>query len=222
MSDSAHDSHGVVYRGIQLAYNALLRNRLPRTWQVADDIAVRTGRLLDQTQNVEMEAPIRESVSNVVSSGDTVVIVGGGWGTSTVAASRAAGQGGSVIVYEAVSERITDIEETLSHNYTAAPVELVHAAVGPVSPESCEMFGAPDGSSVTPGELPDADVVVLDCEGAEDHIVPTLETDEIVVETHEWGELDPESVAGYNCEFVGHENDVATVWALSKCGGGMW
>lgn len=220
MSDSASDGQSVVYRGVQWAYNSLLRERLPRSWQVADDITVRSGRLLDQTLVTDMEQPLRDGISDTVNRGDTVVVVGGGFGTSTVAASRAAGQTGRVVVYEAVGEQVTRIEETLGHNYTLAPVELVHAAVESVSAESCETYGAPDGESVSVDTLPEADVVVLDCEGTEDEIVPALEADEIVVETHEWGTLDPESVAGYRAEFVGHENELAEVWVLRAAGGG--
>jgi len=81
------------------------------------------------------------------------------------------------------------------------------------------MYGSPDGDAVAADQLPAADVVVLDCEGAEDRIVPTLDSREIVVETHAWGELDPESVNGYQSEFVGHENDEAAVWILTARSG---
>lgn len=170
-------------------YNPI-RPHLPKKLTVANGVVIRHRPFLDLTDvNPHYEASLIEQMENGIQEGDTVVVVGGGKGVSTVHASRLAGQTGDVHTYEAVRGQIDAINETLELNYTLAPVTLHHATVGSVDSWSAERFGQSEGSvNIPPHELPDADVLVLDCEGAEKQIIPHIAGSirSVVVETHGW------------------------------------
>lgn len=117
--------------------------------------------------------------------GDDVVIVGGGRGVTTVIAADQAGLEGSVLTYEG-SRRYSDIvSETVRINNVDDRCEVVNAVVG--SPIDVYDEDDPDRLDVVPhDELPDCDVLELDCEGAEVGILRELKITPrvIVVEVH--------------------------------------
>lgn len=168
---------------IQAAYDATLRPRLPRKIVVHNGVAVRSGRLFDATDvKRNYEASLVAAIRERVEPGDGVVVVGGGHGVSTVVARRRAGPDGEVSVYEGAAEQVERVRETLSLNGVADGVTVNHGVVG--DPQNVwDDFEAAD--RVPPSDLPACDVLVLDCEGSEVHILADADLPEtVVVETH--------------------------------------
>lgn len=107
--------------------------------------------------------------------GDDVVIVGGGYGITTVAATR---HGRSVTVYEASGERHAAIRQTLGLNDVAdGRVAVERAIVGELAPAEAREKGLATSAAptVSPASLPACDVLELDCEGAELSILRELD-----------------------------------------------
>lgn len=118
--------------------------------------------------------------------GDTVVVVGGGWGASTVVAARMTHFEGEVTTFEPSSEMVETIDRTIEVNNVAELVTVEHTAIGPVREENERYFGPADGERRSPSAVPECDVLELDCEGAELDILRALDFRPrvIIVETH--------------------------------------
>lgn len=110
-----------------------------------------------------------------VCRGDRVVVVGGGWGTTTVVAARMTHFEGDVTTFEPSSKMLETIRRTIRANRVGDVVTVEHAAVGSVSDSSERIFGSADGETLPPEELPECDVLDLDCEGAELEILRGIE-----------------------------------------------
>lgn len=109
-----------------------------------------------------------------VRRGDRVVVIGGGWGTTTIVAARMTHFDGEVTTFEPSSKMFELLRRTVSANRVADVVTVEHAAVGSVSNSSERIFGLADGDVRSPEELPECDVLDLDCEGAELEILRGL------------------------------------------------
>lgn len=122
----------------------------------------------------------------LVRRGDRVVVVGGGWGASTVVAARMTHFEGRVTTFEPSSEMVETIERTVEVNSVADLVAVEHAAIGDVPESNERYFGPDDGDRLAPSAVPECDVLELDCEGAELEILRALDFSPraIVVETH--------------------------------------
>ena len=105
--------------------------------------------------------------------GEHVVVVGGGFGVTTVAAARA---GASVTAYEASADRLAALRETLRLNgVDTEKITLRQAVVGELAEaEAAEKGFEEDIPTVAPEDLPDCDVLELDCEGAERTVLGEL------------------------------------------------
>lgn len=183
--DSQEDDTGVVHR----IYNRLLRSYLPYRISVHNGIPTkRHARLLDFTDKFpEYEGALISAIRNQIQERDKVVVVGGGLGVSTVAAVNATGRRGSVVTYEGSKRQYNTVKETVQLNLVSDCVELNHAVVGSFSEHSSDTYGEEkDGGEVAPSMLPECDVLVLDCEGAEIEILYNMEQlpRVIIVETH--------------------------------------
>lgn len=121
-----------------------------------------------------------------VRRGDDVVVVGRGKGITTVVAARMTHFEGTVRTYEATSEMLATLRHTLDVNRVTDLVTLEHAAVGPVSDRSEEMFGPVDGEQLPPAPLPECDVLELDPEGSELAVFREMESDH---ESLPWGRM---------------------------------
>jgi tRNA A58 N-methylase Trm61 len=132
----------------------------------------------------EYEKPLIQGIRNQVSEGDEVVIVGGGLGVSSVVAAQECGPSGGVITYEAGRERAELAREVLELSGVEEIAEIREAVVG----TAIQVEGEIDTESVVhPDELPECDVLVLDCEGAELEILQaSTDARALVVETHEF------------------------------------
>lgn len=198
---------------LRYPYNALIRPHIPRKIGVLNGVAVRWPRLLDIDDHTsDWKAGTVGAVQETVSAGDTVVEIGGGFGVCTVWAAREAGRNGQgqVITYEAAKNRVDVIRETIGLNEVDDSVTVRHAVVG----ESVDVFGEMAGASeVPPSDLPEGDVLVMDCEGAELEILKRIREDtewrprELVVETHGFAGAPTEEVVG-NLENLSYTTDV--------------
>lgn len=112
------------------------------------------------------------------------MIIGGGYGVSSVAAATHTGETGSVDVYEGSAPAVKQVQDTLRLNGVVNRVNVHHTVVGPEIQLDGERGGA---TELAPEELPACDVLVLDCEGAETAILSNLDIAPrtIIVETHE-------------------------------------
>lgn len=135
----------------------------------------------------EFEDGTSTALRHRVCRGDDVVVVGGGRGITTVVAARMTHYEGTVTTYEANSEMLATLRRTVEVNRVGSLVTLEHAAVGPVSDRSEEMFGPSDGDRLDPADLPSCDVLELDCEGSEVDILQQMSCRPrvVVAETHE-------------------------------------
>lgn len=170
---------------VKKAYNRFLRPRLSeRKIGVYNGIPVRDLKLLDrQDEFPGYERPLIKGIRDTSSRGDTVLIVGGGRGVSSVAAARAVEPEGKVLVYEGSLEFVEKIHETIALNDVADLVELREGIVG----RNVDVWGeTTDKPLVAPEDLPRCDTLVLDCEGAENQIIPpySYEPESLIVETH--------------------------------------
>lgn len=205
-------------------YDRFIRPYTPRKLATLNGVAVRYPRLFDQRDDwPDREKPLCEGIHAVVDDGDQVLVIGAGQGVSTVHTAQAAGSDGSVIAYEAVNELVLRVRDTVRRNITPAETQVEHATVGEVSDWSTATHGRADSKTIRPAELPDVDVAVLDCEGAEQQIVPEIvnRIDRIVVETHGFLGSPTEEMrttledAGYAVSVQGAEDADRDVYILS-------
>lgn len=181
-------------------YNMYVRERLPEKIGMQNGVAVRGPvRLLDR-QDVfpEYEAALIAGLRERVNSSDDIVIVGGGRGVSTVAAAHLSGNDGSVLTYEAILENVNKVINTVNLNEVNERVEVVHSIVGKYSDSSEDHYGTPeDATLIQPTDLPDCDVLELDCEGAELNILRQMNINptDIIVETHEFAGISTQEVS---------------------------
>ena len=168
---------------LQNLYDATIRPLLPRKVVVHNGVAVRSGRLLDATdEKPDYEGSLVAAIRERVDPGDDVVVAGGGHGVSAVVAARRVGSSGSVVVFEGATAQVRMLKETVVLNRVAEEVEVRHAVVASGN-NLWDDRG--DAASVAPSELPDCDVLVLDCEGAELQILSAADLPPtVIVETH--------------------------------------
>lgn len=171
-----------VRRYLQTAYNETIRPRLPRKYGVYAGVPVRNEGLLDAVDHhPNYKRGLVDAIRETVEDGDTVVLVGGGRGVSTVHCLRAGAD--EVIAFEAAAEMIETAAATVRAAEVPGRAEFRHALVG----EAVEVYGDLGGADVVaPDELPDGDVLVMDCEGAERSILEGAGDlpETVIVETH--------------------------------------
>lgn len=105
-----------------------------------------------------------------IEAGDTVVIIGGGRGVTTVSAAERTGEDGDVIVYEASEEYASLIQDVVDLNGVSSICDVRRAVVS----DDINVYGSvgSDGADVVdPSDVPDCDVIEMDCEGAEVDII---------------------------------------------------
>lgn len=129
------------------------------------------------------EEKLISAIRSVVGISDTVVLIGAHKGASTVIAARKTGPEGKVHAYEAQDAIIPQLKETLELNLVEKNVTLHHAVVE-VAKSVYGDFQKADHVPAT--DIPDCDVLVMDCEGAEKEILKEMDNNPayIIVETH--------------------------------------
>jgi hypothetical protein len=134
---------------------------------------------------VDYEQTLVSALHSQVRIGDRVTIVGGGEGVTAVVAAKAVGQTGSVVCFEGNSWNARKVKATAARNKMSNRLTVKHAIVG----DAIAVYGVPHQLStlvVSPAELPECDVLQLDCEGAELMILRNMAIRPrvIAVETH--------------------------------------
>lgn len=168
---------------IRHIYDNTIRDYLPRKYRVVSGVAVKDLRLFDRTQeDPQYKAGLVSAIHDHVSEGDSIDLVGFGMGMSTVHLLDAGAS--TVTAYEGAQKMIDIGENTLRVNRTGkGEVEINHAIVG----DPINIWGdASDAEMISPREISNSDVLVLDCEGAELSIIGDLGTLPpcIICETH--------------------------------------
>jgi hypothetical protein len=118
-----------------------------------------------------------------VREGDTVVVVGGGLGVTAIIAAIAVAEKGRVECFEGNLQSVNSILSAAAINGVAKRLTVRHAIVG----KDIDVWGVLKSSIfINPSELPDCDVLELDCEGSELDILRdmVIQPRVIAVETH--------------------------------------
>lgn len=177
----------------QFLYNQYIWSLLPQTSPVHyNQVQVDLRPVFDhyvpwatpaRDDDPEYEYALIKGIRNHVSRGDTVVIVGGGWGVSSVAAASKASSTGKVITFEGGKEYTENCKRAIEFNGVEDIVDIRNLVVGTAN-EIRGRSGNLEFLSVD--ELPTCDVLVLDCEGTEMKILPEMEIlpETVIVETH--------------------------------------
>lgn len=178
-------------RSTKYVYNRGVRKWLPHRVVLYNGVRVQAARCLDSivpwqdTDRPSYETAIIRAIRDRVERGQKVVVVGGGWGVSTVVAAQQVGESGEVVVFEGAEDWVANLQETLELNEVGGNVSINHAVVS----HARSLRGVAGNAMVlSPDDLPYCDVLILDCEGAEKDILEELNTQPstIVVETHGW------------------------------------
>jgi hypothetical protein len=161
----------VRYNGVKVDIALKLFDRvLPKEFSGVDNIR-------------DYEDAIVSSILAHVRRGDVIVVVGAGWGVSTVVAAQTTGEHGSVICYEGSEEFYNRTKRAVELNRVADRVTVHHEVVS----HARHLFGWGAATRhVKPAELPRCDILELDCEGAEAQILKSIQVRPriVIVETH--------------------------------------
>jgi hypothetical protein len=178
-------------RALPYIHRGYVREYLPRRPKRFNGVDTRAARLFDRVvpwpvghhDPEQYEPAILAALREYVNPGDDVVIVGGGWGVSSVVAARKAGARGSVQTYEASVEYSRFAQETVALNGVDQNVTIHNAVIGrTVSTRGSKI----SERMISPSDLPQCDVLELDCEGAEIDILEEMSVNPrvIIVESH--------------------------------------
>lgn len=124
------------------------------------------------------------ALESALSAGDSVVLIGGGTGVSTVRTAEVVGSNGDVTVYEAGQKQVEQTRRAAYLNGVSDRVTVLHALVG----DGYAVRSDSSSAAVVPvEELPRCDVVGIDADGAELQICGQLSPEragDVVVEHH--------------------------------------
>lgn len=170
---------------LQQIYRFAVRQApIPRRVAVYNGVNVKRASILELKNHFPDEE--EHSVSQIkqyVSSGDTAVVIGGGWGVCAAQIAKKVGESGYIIVYEAAEQFAERTEETIQLNSFTDRAEVHHTMVSTKG----QVWGAEDGAKrVSSKDLPVCDVLHLDCDGAEYKILSELPLNPrvVIVEIH--------------------------------------
>ena len=168
----------LVYAGIPVCYDQKWGDAfVPAAW--LPDFGFETGSTDEPGYEVALIAALNETVN----PGDKVVVVGGGVGVTAVIAANRAGPSGTVVCFEGSKQYVNHIQETARRN-KVSNIDVKHAIVS--KPIAVYGKASDFGDIVAPDQLPDCDVLELDCEGAEIDILRNMviRPRVVIVETH--------------------------------------
>ena len=131
----------------------------------------------------DYEEALVRGLNAYVKPGMTIVVIGGGVGVTAVIAAKLAGPQGEVICYEASKKNVASIRETARRNNVCNELKVHYGVVGPAISVYNDDHSAP---TVEIADLPECDVLEMDCEGSEKQIISELTSypKHILVETH--------------------------------------
>lgn len=131
----------------------------------------------------DYEAALCQGLQQNVQEGDHVVVVGGGFGVTAVHAARHTGQRGRVTAFEAAQQQFASLKWGIGSNDQDDIVTPIHALVG----EEVVVYGETNSAErYSPKDLPECNVLELDCEGTETEILRSMDIRPriLLVETH--------------------------------------
>ena len=163
----------VHYAGIPICHDRKWGDRMvPTSWVPGDAV--------DQD---DYEATLIAGLSDSIRPGDSVVVVGVGFGVTAVVAALRAGPSGTVQCFEGSKQHVRLAQQTAARN-KVTNISIHHAVIA----KSISVYGVGSdvGNVLPPSQLPPCDVLELDCEGAEVEILRelTIQPRVILVETH--------------------------------------
>lgn len=164
-------------RGIPHIHNSYIAPLLPKTNASYNGVNVTTPPYFDtiapgrQIDRPYYESGLVSGIQEYVRRGDHVVIVGGGWGVTAVKAAQNVENSGKLTVYEGSDKQVDRVQQTIKKNNTSDITEIVHGIVGP---KISLLNKEKKATRISPEELPECDVLELDCEGAEVDILKNL------------------------------------------------
>ena len=151
---------------------------------VFNGVAVRGASLASKIDIFpEHEAELITAIRNYVKSGEKALVIGGGSGASTVVVAHQVGNLGSVFSYEGNKNSFVRVKETVNLNKVNDHVKVYHTIVEKPVYLLGEIGNPP---TLAAKDLPDCDVLVMDCEGAELPILQNIKIRPrlIIVEAH--------------------------------------
>jgi precorrin-6B methylase 2 len=203
----------VLFEAFPHIHNHYIREHLWRKETTLNGITVKSKRVGDNIvpwqsghpEPDDYENGIIRNLRKYVEEGDCLIIVGGGWGVSTTVAASLVGPNGNVVSYEASPKQAQYTRETVALNGVSKRVQITNSVVS----HAVSMYGSGISAHKTPPEeIPECDVLELDCEGAETNIIEnmTIRPRVVIVESHGIFDSPTEEVwealrsAGYNIE----------------------
>jgi protein-L-isoaspartate O-methyltransferase len=129
------------------------------------------------------EAALVAGLIETVRPGDSVVVVGAGLGVTAVVAALRTGPSGVIQCFEGSKRYMMCAQQTAARN-KVTNISFHHAVVA----KSIFVYGSEDdvGATIASSQIPQCNVLQLDCEGAEVEILRelTIRPRVILVETH--------------------------------------
>jgi hypothetical protein len=133
--------------------------------------------------NPEYESTLVELIKTYVRSGDSVTVIGGGLGVTTVVASKSTDE--RVTVFEQSKSTYEILTRTIELNGCSDNTNTQLKTVGEPAFSNFS-YSSPDTDRISPSELPYADVYEMDCEGAEITILRQMNVrpSTLLIKTH--------------------------------------
>lgn len=154
---------------INAIYDQTIRPHLPRKLGVYNGVVTRAPRLFDRTDvQPDFKAALMNGIRELTKSGDTVYDIGGGYGVASVIAAKQTPPG-HVTCFEPTQDHTAIIREAVRLNEVAEHVTIRKVLVeAPV-----KVWGEFD-ETISATDLDPCDVLIMDCEGAEQAILENL------------------------------------------------
>lgn len=181
-----------VKKSIEFIYRVSFRRFTPRKgYIIHNKVKIKRKHILDDlflsvTREPKVEDGVISSHKKVTKEGDKVVIIGGGNGVTAVRAAMIVGKKGKLFIYEGGKYSYEKVKKVVAMNSVGDISKVFNSIVG----EGINVYGGEhtDAKRTNPNEIPDCDVLELDCEGAEIDILRELHMRPraIIAELHPW------------------------------------
>lgn len=159
-------------------YRVIYNDVLVERFKVVDLINPRSGKVENRPS---YEGKIVHAIKECVSKDDTVVILGGGIGIATVHVDRKLRSKGKIHVFEPSKYMMELHRKTTDINNVTSKIEIHNKAVKSIK----KSWGKSEDIFIEPVDIPRADVLICDIEGAEAEALPYVKKyNTIIVETH--------------------------------------
>jgi len=222
----------LVKKSAGFIYKATLRKVFPKSgYYTKAGIKVRYRKPLDSivpgiaySDEPNHEYALVSELRKRVEPGLKISVVGAGSGTTSVVAANQTTEAGSVTAFEGSMRRVKQAQNTINLNGVDQRCEVRHAIVGPAVRLHSLNEGGARPKEISPTQLPDCDVLELDCEGAEKIILEEMEIQPkvIIVETHPELDSEPEHISkiladqGYSIVNKIERHHVPVLTAINK------